>query len=269
MFAAAFKVYSTFSGRRFMTDLKDAHARGYLSHLPCYNTLFNYFENEDLTPLLKELVTITSLPLAAVEQDFAVDSSGFSTCRYTRWFDTKHGDIPMERHSWMKVHLMCGVRTNVVTAVEVTDGNAADSPQFAPLVETSAKHFALRQVSGDKAYSSKLNVAYVSTLGATPYIPFKSNATGSQGAMTIWKRAYHYYSLNRDAFLAEYHKRSNVETTFHMIKSKFGEALRSKSEVAQFNEALLKVLCHNICCVIQSVHELGIAATFQPGAAPA
>ncbi len=80
--------------------------------------------------------------------------------------------------------------------------------------------------------------------------------------MTIWKRAYHYYSLHRDAFLAEYHKRSNVETTFSMIKAKFGEALRSKTETAQFNEALCKVLCHNLCCVIQSMHELGISPEF-------
>jgi predicted nucleic acid-binding Zn finger protein len=31
IFAMAFKVYSTVSGRRFMTDLRDAHGKGYLS----------------------------------------------------------------------------------------------------------------------------------------------------------------------------------------------------------------------------------------------
>ena len=28
------------------------------------------------------------------------------------------------------------------------------------------------------------------------------------------------------------------------------------------NEALCKILCHNICCLIQSIYELGIEATF-------
>jgi hypothetical protein len=28
------------------------------------------------------------------------------------------------------------------------------------------------------------------------------------------------------------------------------------------NEALCKVLCHNVCCLIQSVYELGVVATF-------
>ena len=32
--------------------------------------------------------------------------------------------------------------------------------------------------------------------------------------------------------------------------------------MAQISEALCKVLCHNLCCVIQSVDELGIEMNF-------
>ena len=71
-------------------------------------------------------------------------------------------------------------------------------------------------------------------------------------------------SYKRDEFLAHYHKRSNIESTNQMIKAKFGGKLRSKSAVGQINEALCKVLCHNLCVVIQSIHELGIAPTFWP-----
>jgi hypothetical protein len=28
------------------------------------------------------------------------------------------------------------------------------------------------------------------------------------------------------------------------------------------NEALAKILCHNLCCLIQSIHEFGIDASF-------
>ena len=47
-----------------------------------------------------------------------------------------------------------------------------------------------------------------------------------------------------------------------MIKAKFGEHLRSKSMVARTNEVLCKVLAHNLCCVIQSMYELGIDVDF-------
>jgi hypothetical protein len=67
--------------------------------------------------------------------------------------------------------------------------------------------------------------------------------------------------------MQSYHKRSTVETTFHMIKSKFGDRLRSKTPTAQINEALCKVLAHSLCCLIQSIYELGIEPTFWEEAA--
>jgi hypothetical protein len=52
-----------------------------------------------------------------------------------------------------------------------------------------------------------------------------------------------------------------------MIKAKFGDALRSKTKIAQINEALCKALARNFCCLIQSTCELGIEPTFWEGAA--
>ena len=67
--------------------------------------------------------------------------------------------------------------------------------------------------------------------------------------------------------MSHYHKRSNVETAFSMIKSKFGERLRSKTATAQVNEEVCKVLCHNLCVVIQSMYELNITPEFMSEAA--
>lgn len=47
-----------------------------------------------------------------------------------------------------------------------------------------------------------------------------------------------------------------------MIKGKFGDAVQGRGEVSQMNEVLCKVLAHNLCCLIQSMYELGIVATF-------
>ena len=266
VFAMAYKVYSTVSGRRFMTDLRDAHGKGYISKLPCYNSIFNYFESDMLTPYLQMLIEESSLPLAAIERDFAVDSSGLSTCRFSQWVHAKYGADPKatEKREWIKVHLMCGVKTNVVTSVEITDRYKGDSPLFQPLVERTAENFVMNQVSADKAYLSDGNLRLVAEKAAMPYIPFKSNsvAQSNNRKSDLWRRMYHFFAYNQERFMSNYHKRSNVETTFHMIKSKFGDALRSKTERAQINEALCKVLCHNICCLIQSMYELNIKPKF-------
>jgi len=57
-------------------------------------------------------------------------------------------------------------------------------------------------------------------------------------------------------------KRSNVESTFSMIKRKFGDAVRSRTDVAMVNETLCKVLAHNLCVLIQEQCELGIETEF-------
>jgi transposase len=278
IFASTFKVYSSVSGRRFMSDLRDAQNKGFLSKAAHYNSISRYLENAGLTPLLKALIEASSLPLQAVESDFAIDSSGFSTCRFDKWIDAKYGDKKlMTKRNWIKVHLVCGVKTNIVTAVEVTDRFAADINYFKSLVDATAANFTMQEVSADKAYLSADNLQLVVDHTAMPYIPFKSNSGPNfrvgpkrlideqrrwQRKSNIWRQFYHYFSLNQERFLQHYHKRSNVESTFSMIKAKFGDALRSKTETAQTNEALCKILCHNICCLIQSIFEFGIEPTF-------
>jgi hypothetical protein len=43
---------------------------------------------------------------------------------------------------------------------------------------------------------------------------------------------FHFYSMNREAYMDKYHKRSNVESVFSMVKAKFRDAVRSKSHSA-------------------------------------
>jgi transposase len=260
IFAIVYKVYSTVSSRRFMSDLKEAYVKGYISKLPSYNSIIDYFESPQLASYLQWLITQSSLPLKSIETNFAVDSSGFSTCSYVRWYDEKYGKEQSER-DWVKAHIMVGVTTNVVTSAEISGAHGADHNYFAPLVNDTARKFNVQEVSADKAYLSKANLRLVDNKGAVPYIEFKSNSTENKKC-EIWNKMYHYYQFKREEFMQHYHKRSNVETTFSMIKAKFGAALRSKLPTSQVNEVLAKILCHNLCCLIQSSYELGIDTTF-------
>ena len=261
MFLSALKVFTTFSLRRFLTDAETAKERGYIVKVPTYMSVAHYMENPDVTPVIKEFITVTSLPLTSIETDFTIDSSGFGTSRFVKWFDHKYGK-EKDYRTWIKAHLVCGVKTNVVTAVELTMTNEGDTKFLPELVVQTARNFNIKEVSGDKAYSSRANLELINDIGAVPYIPFRKNATGRAKNSPMWKKMYHYFEYKHEEFLEHYHKRSNAETTFHMIKSKFGDSVRSKTEVAQINEVLLKVLCHNICVVIQEMFELGIEPNF-------
>ena len=68
--------------------------------------------------------------------------------------------------------------------------------------------------------------------------------------------------MHRDEFEKHYHKRSNAESTFHSIKRKFGDNIKSKNCVAQENELLCKVVCYNLTVLIKSMIEMGITPDF-------
>ncbi len=270
-FAAVSKVYGGMSARRSDSDVRDHADKGLTTQDPHFNSVLRYLRSPEMTPILKELVTLSALPLKGVETDFAADSTGFSTCRFVRWFDHKWGSeaaaTPAKKREWIKLHAMTGVRTNIVTAVEISGWRSNDTTYFRPLLATTGENFTYRDVTADKAYSSKKNLQAVADGGGTPYIPFRGNtipavhdpnATLPGIEASAWTRMYHLFAFQRDTFLSRYHQRSNVETTFSMIKAKFGDSLKSKSDTGQMNEVLCKVICHNLCVLISCIHEIGL-----------
>jgi len=228
------------------------------------STILKYFEMKLMTRHLRQLIIESSLPLCSVETVFAVDSTGLSTCRFARWIDHRYGKAEVrEKRQWIKVHVMCGVLTNIITAVEVTGPNAGDSPYFKLLFQTTLQNFRIKEILGDKAYSALKNLLLARQHNCIPFIPFKSNAKAVHGTKDpLWTRLYHFYSMNVAWFEKHYHKRSNVESAFSMMKRKFEPNLRSKMKTSQVNEALCKVLCHNLCVIIHSMYELGIEPKF-------
>lgn len=180
---------------------------------------------------------------------------------YVSYQQYKYGSGTTRReHDFLKLHACVGVRTNVVVAAVVTDSRAAEAPQFARLVQMTARRFPVDEVTADKAYLSTRNLEVVESVGAKPFIPFKLNSrpNGSE----LWDRAFHFFQFHRPEFLAHYHQRSNVETTFAMIKKKFMGLVRSKLPTTQINEVLLKVIAHNLVVLVAAMFELGLDPKF-------
>jgi transposase len=265
VFAATMKVYTTVSGRRATTDILACERDGFIGHAPTHSSIAKFLENPGVTPLLTRLVEESASPLIAVERDFAADATGFSSSFYGEWFQHKYGQEPQgtERriHQWVKAHAMVGVATHVITSVKVTAGSENDSPHFKGLLSaTKAGGFDMREVSADKAYLSNDNLAAIEAAGASALIPMKVNST--PGSTAAWQRLFHFFSFQREEFLAAYHKRSNVESAFSSVKRKFGASVRSKLPAAQFNEVLVKCLCHNLSMLGHAIGEFNVDPKF-------
>jgi transposase len=261
VFCCIQKVYSQLSSRRAHSIFGNAVEHKQINHAPHFNAVSKFLNREDITPLLHEMIGLTAKPLTAVEESFAIDSSGFRTTSFGEYAEQKYH--LKRQHKWLKAHICTGVKTNVITGVEITDGDGADSPEFRPLVKVTVQNgFNIKEMTADKAYSSRDNLEAVGEVGGEAFIPFKSNATGRAGGSKLWHKMFLYFQLNQEDFLKHYHKRSNVESTFNMIKAKFSDRLKSKNPVAQKNELLCKIIAHNIVVLIHEMHELSIKPEF-------
>ncbi|MBU1197287.1 transposase [Candidatus Micrarchaeota archaeon] len=261
LFCSIQKVYSQLSSRRAYSLYKNAEGREQIAKAPSYNVVNVFLNREDVTPLLQNLLSLSAMPLKAVETDFAVDSSGFRTTCFGAYAEEKYS---LQRvHKFIKAHAIIGVKTNVITGVEVLEGNSADSPQLPVLVERTVEGgFIAKEVSADKAYSGRSNIEAIHAVGGTPYIPFKSNASGKSRGSSLWRKAFFFFQLHADKFFQHYHKRSNVESVFGAVKKKFGETIKAKNPVAQKNELLCKLIAYNVTVLIQEMFELGIKPDF-------
>ncbi|MDE1865697.1 MAG: transposase [Candidatus Micrarchaeota archaeon] len=262
VFCAIDKVYSMQSSRRAYSRYKDAQEKEQIERVPNYNHINKTLNKPEMTAILTDLLHITAMPLKSIETKFAPDSTGFRTTKFNEYCKQKHHTKAL--HRWVKCHAITGTTTNIIVDAILTDETTNDCPQFIPLVQNLADmRFNIEEICADKAYSSTANHTLIKEIGATGYIPFRSNVSGKTDATLgtkgkAWRRAFHYFQLNYEDFLTHYHNRSNVESTFMALKTKFNDLLKSKTPLAQRNELFCKLIAYNITVLISAMFELGI-----------
>ena len=258
-------VWSKLPSRKFPSWMRGAQGKGWIDPMakfdpyyigkkpdPIYhrNTVTNAMKSPLLTPHLRDLVVATAMPFQPYVKKIAVDATGFTLGHTSHWNKAKHGSdraTCRQGHKWLKCNIVSEVHSNTVLAVDVSYGNEVhDSKHLPELLGQTVEHFSFEQVSGDKAYLSHSIYELIESFGALPLIPFKSNTKPVPWSEHIWDKMYHMFSLHRDLWDSHYHLRSNVETTFAMIKANFGENIRSRTPIGHLNEVLCKLVCHNI-----------------------
>lgn len=257
IFTAVYKVYAGISGRRYMTDVRELQAFGFTSHAMSYNCIFDYLKRESFTEILQSLISLTASPFSHIEQNFAIDSTGFRIPKIYKWHDEKHGW--RQRRQWIKCHACVGVKSHIVTAVKVTPRSIGDSPVLPELADATLEQFNVAQVAADGAYLSVKNLEHLDTAGIFPAIPFHSNhKVYTQPPGSVWRKMFHLFALNSVEYQEMINRQAQVESTFSMVKMKFGERIYSKNSTGQMNEVLCKVLCHNICVLVYWLYQFGV-----------
>jgi len=104
---------------------------------------------------------------------------------------------------------MIGVKTGIITALEVEDKHSGDSPRLQPLMHQTAQQFKINDLCADMAYLSEGNLQAITEIGATPLIPFKSNSKPNRPG--VWNKAFHWFNLHREEFLKRYHQRAMLK----------------------------------------------------------
>ena len=251
------KVYFKSDFRKLKGIIEDLYGKA-----PSYKTLCNFFDDENIEQVLDDLILISSMPLSSLEKTGAIDSTGFSTSNFDNWNEFKWGKLKGKEQVWRKLHCVVGCHTNTIISAKVTEKNVADAPMVEPTLENKTKYFELENFVADKAYNSRKIFDYLRELGLDVFIPYKSNAVAKARGSYYWKKMFLYFRDHQDEFMEKYHKRSNVETTFSMLKTRFNNKVMTKRLISNINEIKIKCLCHNICVLIQEMFENKIEINF-------
>ena len=252
--------YRGLSGRRAQGVIQELYDNGYIDTAPSPTVIWRFMDYENLSEILRVLIQISATPAIAAETRLAIDASGFRTTSYSDWFGEKHGYEKV--NEWIKLHAIVGVETNVIANAYVTDGHTHDNKMFKPLVEEVVQQFTVTEVSADKGYLARDNFNLCKDYGIRLFVPFKTSSTPAARGSGEWTKMYYYALENPEEFKKHYHKRSNVETVFHMMKATGQETIRSRKFRTQSNELYCKVICHNIRMLIMLNATQGLEPEF-------
>jgi len=167
------------------------------------------------------------------------------------------------KREYSKLHIITGIKTNVICAAKITKGQANDSPQLPELLDGTSRIFKLKEVSADAGYLSRENVKAIIKVGAVPYIKGKKNVNITfKGRDSAWNVMLKKWKYSQMQFAQHYNLRSNVESTFSMMKRKFGDFCRSKKEESQESEILCRIVCHNIVVLAEALLSYNLSKGF-------
>jgi len=209
--------------------------------LPGHSVIARGMDQMSITYIRKVSRHLT-LRMRRQGMDVIADSTGFSLKTSSKWFDIRIRSISTKKDH-IKLHVVIDAETLVILHFTITGWKGSDTREFKRLIRDLPR---LGKGVGDKAYASRANCQAVADKGGTPFLCFRSNATGTAKGSPAWKVSFRAYSDDPDEWLSGYHIRSVVESVFASIKKCWGPDIRSRKGWHKRRELSMKVVAYNI-----------------------
>jgi transposase len=205
----------------------------------------------DHTTVSRRAVTLPVIERPSVPEGplhLLIDSTGLQVHGAGQWLEAKHG--AKSRRTWRKLHLAVDADNGTIVAQTLTDQDADDPSQVAPLLDQIDGTIA--RVTADGAYDGDPTYQTIAAHGAEieVVIPPRSTAVPSNASGPPTQRDRHLEMITEQGRLVwqastGYGRRSLMETTMGRYKSLIGPRLRACGFAAQQTEAAIGVAVLN------------------------
>jgi transposase len=243
--------YNGMSYRRTQSDLRWMFEQELIKTIPPRSTLNDYSNDENTRLLMEKLIQVSALFFTDNEDTTILDSTWFAKRMYGGGYKQVHDKRAGSLYKVRKLHIACLKNSKVIAYAKASKGTEHDCPHFEEAVRIVCKNgFQIKTLLADSGYLSKENYSLCKELGImNTFIDFKSNNELRRAKSDLWREKLRLYKEQKEIWNQTYRFRVIVEGVFSAMKRKNLNYLRSKKEVAQDVEILLKCLVYNLTII--------------------
>jgi hypothetical protein len=243
--------YNGMSYRRTESDLIELRDKRIINYIPKRSTLNKYMMLPKTKKIIEKLIEMSSLFFIEHEDTIILDSTWLSPRMYTGGYRKVYDKKSAPLQNLRKLHISCLQNSKIICCARTSKGTVHDNRLFNELVYSPIKNgFIINKLLADAGYTSKDNYAFCQSLNINKvFINFRSNSTTKRAKSKIWKTHLKMFKENPEEWHESYRFRVLVEGVFSTIKRKNLNYLRSKKEIAQDVELLLKCLVYNFTII--------------------
>jgi len=264
-FAVAIKVYVGATNRKAIDKIRQALGTDEWDEREFhFNRLSEYLNQRETTRDLYRAIAEICSPFAAFAEDVILDGTGISLTSRGTYRSEQYPQSLTAGRQYARLNLAMDRVLKIFPGAIVTPmrgkgtGELTQAPELLRRLEASG--WQAKRILADGLYAVEPFFSAVEEYGAEPIVPLRRIYNEKRLPKSpLMLKVYRQFKADPDAFYEIYRLRPLVESGISSLKRKFAGSVRSKTIRAQMNEILLKVLCHNIDCVIHATHRYGLS----------